>query len=194
MNFNLPIQSTNNILSFDDILSLIVLFLGLVSYYFKPFIKSQYNLEKDIKLLLSKCKEKVCTAYSLILEKAVLEGSLDKDITSSLRGSPPNKPDLIGNYVNVLFNNVEYVSLLKIYLKKVRLIYNILFYSSMVALVVFIYNLIIRNTSLKESIADIGEYNLTLLLMSCLCIGQIVSIICIRYLGNRVMYFEERNN
>ena len=172
------------ILSQHTTISLLTLCTGLVIRYFQPFIKNQEVFEKDIKLLLSKFKEKVCTEYNLTLENAVLQASLDASNLSSLRGSPPHKPDLIGNYTNILFNNIEKTSQLKRLLKKIRTIYNFLFISVVLAFIALAISLSVKNNIIFNNYAGYVMY--------ILFFGQITSFVCIRYWGEQVKFFEEK--
>ena len=165
-------------------ISFVVLIIGFISNYLKPFIKSQDLFENDIQLILSEIKENICGEHALLLKAAI-----DIDSSSVLRGTPPNTPDLIGNYNALLFKSIERTLKLKRLLKKVRFIYNFLFFSTVTGLIVLVSNLISKN---------ILEFNFNqyviitiIALMTALFLGQIYGLFQLRKIEEKNKFFRE---
>ena len=177
---NFTLFSTN-LLAFANLFTGL---FGLLLYHLKPFIKSQDRLEQDIELLLCKFKEKVCVEYIRILEKAVLKASLDESNLSSLRGSPPHKPDLVGNYTNIFFNSIERTFQLKSLLKTIKFTYNFLLFLVVTPFIIFFISLVFKNIIDFKKVIEVAIY--------LLFFGQIASLLFIRYLGGRVNFFKEK--
>ena len=182
-----------NIIGLEYFTPLVVLTIGLASQYLTPFFKSQDILEKEIKLLLSKLHERVSISYSSLLEKALLNDSLDISNVSSLRGMPPHKPDLIGNHTKTLFRSIENIFYLKNFLNKVRFIYSFIFYSVIIAVIFliisFCFKQLINNTTI-ESYKHIIQ-NIIQGIMFIFLFGQIGGICYIRNIEKKIKSLEE---
>ena len=172
------------IFQYPSVSPLTVLAVGLVLYHLKPFIKSQDIFEREIKLLLSKLREKVCTNYSLLLEKAMSATSLDVRDFSSLRGKPPDKPDIIDSHAKTLFKSIEKSLDLKKHLRKIRAIYSFLFISTIAGLIGLIFSLISYDniTVYKNIISNI---------MLIFLFGQIAGVIYIKNTERKIQFIEE---
>lgn len=163
-------------------ISLLVLIIGLVSNYLKPFVKSQDFFEEDIGLILSEIKEKICKEYFSLLKTA-----LDIDSLSSLRGTPSNTPDLINTYTALLFKSVERTLELKKVLRKVRTIYSFLFFSTIIGLIVLLFN------SILKSIVEFNVYVTIILMISMILLifGQIYGLFLLRRIEGKNKFFKE---
>ena len=163
-------------------ISMSVLIIGLVSNYLKPFIKSQDFFEEDIGLILSEIKEKTCKEYFSLLKTAI-----DIDSLSALRGTPSNTPDLINNYTVLLFKSVERTLELKRILRKVRAIYNFLFFSTTIGLIVLLSN------SILKSIIKVNKYITIILMISMilLILGQMYGMFLLRKIEGKNKFFKE---
>ncbi len=170
---------------------LAVLAVGFVSHYLKPFIKTQDVLEKEIKLLLSKLREKVCANYSLLLEKAMSEASLDVGKPSSLRGGPPDKPDIIDSHAQTLFKSIEKSLDLKKYLRKIRAVYRCLFISTILGLIGLILTFIIYGSSIINDDSMALYKNIISCIMLIILIGQIAAVFFIRGIDGKIQFLEE---
>ena len=187
-----------NIIGLEYFTPLVVLTIGLAPYYLKPFFKSQDILEKEIKLLLSKLHEKVSVSYSSLLEKALLNDSLDINNVSYLRRKSqyePDqyKPDLIGNHTKTLLRSVEKILYLKNFLNKIRSIYSFIFVSVMIAVIFLIINLFVRpliTNTIIRSYEHIIQ-NIIQGIMFIFLVGQIGGICYIKYIEKKVTSVEE---
>ena len=162
--------------------SLLVVIIGLVSNYLKPFIKSQDFFEKDIGLILSEIKEKTCKEHTSLLKNAI-----DIDSLPSLRGTPSNTSDLINNYTVLLFKSIERTFELKKILRKVRSIYKFLFYSTMIGLIVFLLNTVLT------SIIEVNKYitMILMILMILMIFGQIYGMFLLKGIEEKYKFFKE---
>ena len=165
-------------------ISFLVLIIGFVSSYLKPFIKSQDFFEKDIQLTLSEIKEKICKKHLSLLKDAI-----EIDSLSSLRGTPSDTKDLIDNYTTSLFKNVERTLELKKVLKKIRFIYNFLFFSTIIGLIVLVFNSIVKG--IIEF--DFNKYvTVTIVVfMIFLILGQIYGLFQLRRIEEKNKFFRE---
>ena len=160
----------------------IVLITGLSFSHLKIFIREKNVLEKDINLILSKIKEKICESY-----KSLLEASLDSNSFVPLRGDAQNKPDLINNHVNILFKNSERNFKLKKLLDKIKNIYTFLFLSKVISLIVLFVILIAQNIISFNIYIEIGIISV----MAILFIGQIYNAFSLRKVEEKVKNEEE---
>lgn len=165
-------------------ISFVVLIIGFISNYLKPFIKSQDLFENDIQLILSEIKESICKEHALLLK-----ATIDIDSSSALRGTPPNTPDLIGNYNTSLFKSIERTLKLKRLLKKVRSVYNFLFLSTIIGLIVLVFNLVSKN--IME--LNFNKYVImtVTVLMTALFLGQIYGLFQLRKIEEKNKFFKE---